>query len=327
MNYSFFGTCFNDHTLLYGCIDSIISQTLKPKEIILIDSGDLNQESKIRSLIDTLDIKLIYVYKNLPRVKALNHAIKLSDSKYLIRFDTRTRFNKYYAENAINVLEESKGTKKFIGGIPRIIPEKKSFSASLCSGIMSRSYVFLYPRHRRKNYTGFASSVYLGCFESNLLKSNLYRDKNNLISEDSLLASDFRDLGYSPWIDKRLEIAYICRSSLINLGKLFNTYGLCRANTIISSKKLHSIRRYIFIILGFISYFFLFKDYILLLLIFFPITITLINCIGEILHSRYKFNIIYPILATLCQLIWLAGFLYGCIVSIRMNRQLTNYIK
>ena len=35
MKYSFFGTCSNDYKELLGCLDSIIEQTVIPKEIIL----------------------------------------------------------------------------------------------------------------------------------------------------------------------------------------------------------------------------------------------------------------------------------------------------
>ena len=36
MNYSFFGTCSNDHNQLFGCLSTILNQTIRPKEIILV---------------------------------------------------------------------------------------------------------------------------------------------------------------------------------------------------------------------------------------------------------------------------------------------------
>ena len=40
MNYSFFGTCANDYEQLFGCLDTIIEQTIPPNQIILINSGE-----------------------------------------------------------------------------------------------------------------------------------------------------------------------------------------------------------------------------------------------------------------------------------------------
>ena len=82
---------------------------------------------------------------------------------------------------------------------------------------MKRSYLFFYPRHRRRGYVSYGSSVYLGCFEASLLKETLYRDKINLISEDSLLASDLKDKGSPPFITNELNISYVYRSLFINV--------------------------------------------------------------------------------------------------------------
>ena len=124
---------------------------------------------------------LTYIFVDLPRVKALNLAINNSKSDYLLRFDSRTRFSNDYAKNAIDLLEKS--NKKYVGGVPTIIPEKNTFWGNICASIMSRSYIFLYPRHRRFNYEGEASSVYLGCFEIKTLRLIMYRDELNIISE------------------------------------------------------------------------------------------------------------------------------------------------
>ena len=51
MNYSFFGTCSNDHNQLFGCLRTILNQTISPKEIILVNSGDANIELDIGNMI------------------------------------------------------------------------------------------------------------------------------------------------------------------------------------------------------------------------------------------------------------------------------------
>ena len=62
MSYSFFGTCFNDHDQLFDCLRSILSQTILPKEIILVNSGDVNIEKNIMNMINQESIKLIYIH-------------------------------------------------------------------------------------------------------------------------------------------------------------------------------------------------------------------------------------------------------------------------
>ena len=73
MSYSFFGTCFEDSNLLKDCLLSIHNQTIKPNEIILIDSSKSDRILKYLKEIFKLEkTKIIYKNINLPRVKALN---------------------------------------------------------------------------------------------------------------------------------------------------------------------------------------------------------------------------------------------------------------
>ena len=58
MNYSFFGTCSNDHNQLFDCLGTILNQTISPKEIILVNSGDANIELEIGNMINEEKIKM-----------------------------------------------------------------------------------------------------------------------------------------------------------------------------------------------------------------------------------------------------------------------------
>ena len=105
MTYSFFGTCYSDHQQFFECLQTILDQTISPKEIILVNSGEINLEEMILDKIDNREINLVYVFAKVSRVKALNIAIDKSSSKYSFRFDTRSRFSKDYAENALLALQ------------------------------------------------------------------------------------------------------------------------------------------------------------------------------------------------------------------------------
>ena len=53
MTYSFFGTCVNDYEQLMSCIKTILNQTILPKQIIIVNSGDKDIKSKILNQIDS----------------------------------------------------------------------------------------------------------------------------------------------------------------------------------------------------------------------------------------------------------------------------------
>ena len=59
MSYSFFGTCYCDHQQFFDCLQTILDQTIRPKEIILVNSGEVNIEKKILEKIHNKKIKLV----------------------------------------------------------------------------------------------------------------------------------------------------------------------------------------------------------------------------------------------------------------------------
>ena len=65
-----------------------------------------------------------------------------------------------------------------------------------------------------------------------MLKEIRFNENEALISEDSLIVNDFLKKGFKAYLSSKIKISYVSRDSLINILKLFNTYGFCRANTI-----------------------------------------------------------------------------------------------
>ena len=134
---------------------------------------------------------------------------------------------------------------------------------------MESFYLFFFPKHRLNNYTGYCSSIYLGCFVTSLLKDIKFNEKKALLSEDSLIMHDFLEKGYKPYLSSSIKVSYLCRSSFLNILKLFNSYGYCRANTILVSKKIfiketlicfNFINNYFIILLSF-SFFIYFNTF------------------------------------------------------------------
>ncbi len=325
MSYSFFGTCVNDYEQLMCCIKTILNQTILPKQIIIVNSGDRDIKSNILNQIDS-KIELVYIVKKVPRVRALNIALSKSNADYSLRFDTRSRFNEYYAFNALKVLNDENINAKVVGGVPSVISESNSFESRLCGELMSRSYIFFYPKHRNKKYSGYASSIYLGCFKTDFLKKIKYRETIALLSEDSLIISDFIARGLQAYISSSIKVSYINRSSFKNLLKLFNTYGYCRANTIFVSKKIFiSLRHLIVCILIFLIILIL-LNYSFKSIFCFPLFLFIFNCIGEIKHLRNGLKMYLPFYATLCQFSWIVGFFWNLITIFKRKKTSSNFI-
>ena len=326
MNYSFFGTCSNDHNQLFDCLVTILNQTISPKEIILVNSGDVNIEKEIGNIIDVEKIKFVYLHKKLPRVKALNFALDNSTADSSFRFDTRTRFSKDYAEKALNVLKDKNLKNSVVGGVPLAVSECNKFESKVCAEIMNSSYLFFFPKHRNLDYSGYASSLYLGCFETSILKDIKFNEKKALLSEDSLIINDFLEKGFKAYISSKIKLEYVCRSSFLNILSLFNTYGYCRSNTILISKKFFISKRHFFVFLGLILILLSLIKFSTLSIIYFPIILLIFNFYCEFAFYRKRSNLFVPIYGTLCQFSWIVGFLWGLISNLKGNNKKSNFI-
>ena len=326
MSYSFFGTCFNDHKHLFDCLKSILSQTILPKEIILVNSGEANIEQNIINMINKERIKLIYIHRNLPRAKALNLALDKSSADYSFRFDTRARFSRDYAENALSILGDNNLKISVVGGVPSAVSISRKFESKICAEIMNSSYLYFFPKHRNFNYCGYASSIYLGCFVTNTLKKIKFNEKESLLSEDSLIINEFLGKGFKAYISPRIKLEYVCRSSFLNILKLFNTYGFCRTNTILVSNKLFISQRHFFVFLALIIIFLTLVQLSILSIIYFPLLMLVFNFCCEFYFYRKRNNLFVPLYGTLCQFSWIVGFFWGLISSFKGNKTKSNFI-
>ena len=327
MSYSFFGTCANDHKQLFGCLHTILNQTILPKELILVDSGDHNIEKKIVEIISEKKICFIYISRKLSRVKALNIALDLSSADFSMRFDSRARFSEDYAENALKFLNNKSINAKVVGGIPEFKYEIENFESKLCAEVMGRPYVFLYPKHRRNKFEGYSSSLYLGCFNTKILKQIKFRETTSIISEDSLIISDFNEKTFKSFISHSIKVSYITRSSFVNILMLFNTYGYCRANTILFSKRLFISKRHFFVFVASNSLFIiLIKYFSISSLVFLPLLLFLLNLFGEIFLKKKDSQFYLPFYATLCQFSWIIGFIWNLMTIFKRKNIETNFI-
>ncbi len=168
-----------DH--LYNAIQSVKSQTLKPKEIIVVDNHPNSKNlNLVKNISKKLKIKINYL-KYTGEGKALaarNYASKKTNCKYIAFLDDDDEWKKSYAKEAINEIRKNKSKvciteynvinenrkKIFRFNIPKILKIKDLYiwnPGVLCSNIIFETRVF-------NNLNGYDSSI-LGSADKEIL--------------------------------------------------------------------------------------------------------------------------------------------------------------
>lgn len=78
---------FNGGKYLRGAIDSILNQTFKDFEFIIIDDGSTDDTSKIIESYKDKRVKFVQNKKNVGLAKSLNKGIRIAKGKYIARMD------------------------------------------------------------------------------------------------------------------------------------------------------------------------------------------------------------------------------------------------
>lgn len=100
---------------LRNCIESILKQTVRPYEIIVVDDGNL-QEPPLRKECEAASIKYIYLKKNIPGLTASRNAgIKEASGDIVFFFDDDVILFPDYVKEILNIYKED--IKEKIGGV------------------------------------------------------------------------------------------------------------------------------------------------------------------------------------------------------------------
>jgi glycosyltransferase involved in cell wall biosynthesis len=98
---------YNGGKKLYNTIQSILSQSFKEFELVIIDDGSTDESNLIIEKFDDDRIKLIINKNNLGLTKSLIKGIKQSNSKYIARIDVGDYWDKDKLKNQYRFLEEN----------------------------------------------------------------------------------------------------------------------------------------------------------------------------------------------------------------------------
>ena len=78
---------YNGEKYLKEAIDSVLSQTFKDFEVLIINDGSIDKTSKILKTYKDPRIRIINNKKNIGLTKSLNKGLKLARGEYIARMD------------------------------------------------------------------------------------------------------------------------------------------------------------------------------------------------------------------------------------------------
>ncbi|MDC4916004.1 glycosyltransferase [Acinetobacter baumannii] len=155
---------YNAEKYIKEAIDSVLAQSLKDFEFIIINDGSIDKTEEI--VLSYSDERIVYVknHKNLGLIKTLNKGIGLAVGKYIIRMDADDICMPQRFERQINFLE-----KHLEYGV-----------VGSCALIHGTKDLYIVPESDEdiKNYM-FIDSPFIHpsvCIRARLLKENLYSE-------------------------------------------------------------------------------------------------------------------------------------------------------
>jgi len=99
---------YNYANFIGECLDSVLSQTFKSWECIVIDNGSTDNTHEIVKSYSNKDGRIKYHYTNQKGVSlARNLAVSLSQGTYLLPLDADDKIDPTYLEKAVNIMNQN----------------------------------------------------------------------------------------------------------------------------------------------------------------------------------------------------------------------------
>lgn len=104
--------CYNQGHFLSETLDSVMVQTYKHWECIIVDDGSSDNTKDIAKIYCNKDNRIKYIYQeNAGLSSARNTGIKHSSGEYILPLDSDDRINTQYMEKALKVFNENKNLR------------------------------------------------------------------------------------------------------------------------------------------------------------------------------------------------------------------------
>ncbi|TCL59365.1 glycosyl transferase family 2 [Kineothrix alysoides] len=99
--------CYNDGLYIHEAIESVLQQTYKNIELIIIDDGS-DEEDTINILNDLSDERMKVLHtENLKPAGARNYGINIASGEYILPVDSDDKIDATYVEKAVKVLQNN----------------------------------------------------------------------------------------------------------------------------------------------------------------------------------------------------------------------------
>ena len=99
--------CYNDGKYIMEAIDSIVKQTYQNWELIIVDDGSDDEETKrIINEIQNPKIKVFHT-EHLRPAGARNYGIQMAEGTYILPVDSDDRIHEEYMEKAVKMIESN----------------------------------------------------------------------------------------------------------------------------------------------------------------------------------------------------------------------------
>lgn len=212
---------YNNEKYLKQCLNSIINQTFKDIEIILVDDGSTDKSASICDEYAKKDNRIIVVHgQNTGVSHARNIGIELSKGKYMIFCDSDDRIEDDFVEVHYKIIN-TKSTDMVCSGIYRNFYKDGNLQKSEVAGVPQDLYIDKENLDKHLKYIletmegPFLSSC-MKIYKSEIIKKNkLYFDESMIFHEDYDFNVRFLTVADNIYISKEIKYYY---TGIINNG-------------------------------------------------------------------------------------------------------------
>ena len=249
---------YNAEKCLRNCIDSIINQTYKNLEIILIDDGSTDRSAAICMAYEKDDNRIKALRKNNTGVSdTRNCGIKLATGKYICFIDSDDTIDKKYIEELVEPTKRNDYDLVLcnINEIYKDRTQKREVNC-LTEGVFHDEYsglvkvtrvpfVKLYKSEIIKKY-GLTFQVHISSFEDEIFNLQYYEYVNRYFYVDKALYNYHRIYTTSRKITKKGFYGSVERLKFAK--EFYDKYKIKNGGTILNQQVLYTLKKYAMLI-------------------------------------------------------------------------------